>query len=286
MKIKRVFVMVVILLVGFISSSKAQEHQSTVIDKVKWQHGPCISSLANEAEIRVPAGFVFANAADTKLLMEEMHNIPSDSEIGFVAPSTLEWFLVFEFSDSGYIKDDEKGSLDADTMFTSLKAANAAGNKEKQKRGWETFELTGWQLPPRYNEETHNLEWATKFDSKDGTTVNWNTRLLGRDGVMSVVLVSSEEKLQDILPQFNNVLKGYSYKSGHRYAEFRRGDKIAKYGLTALVLGGAATVAAKAGLFKYIGKFFIFIFAAIAAFFKGVWEKLKGVWEKITKKKE
>ena len=277
---KRILVCSLAMSVGIISLSMAQEQQQdSVLDKIKWQQGPCISSLGNEAEIRIPAGYVFANAEDTKVLMEMMHNIPSDAEIGFVAPATLEWFLVFEFSDVGYIKDDEKSSLDADAMLKSIKAGNEAGNKEKANRGWETLDFVGWELPPRYNLETHNLEWATKFNSKDGITVNWNTRLLGRQGVMSVTLASGEEQLQEILPEFNKLLEGFSYKSGHRYAEFRQGDKIAQYGLTALVVGGAATVAAKAGLFKYIGKFFIFIFVAIAAFFKGIWEKF-------TKKKE
>lgn len=280
MGIKRILVSSVVMLVGIIPLAMAQEQeQDSVLDKIKWQQGPCISSLGNEAEIRIPAGYVFANAEDTKVLMEAMHNIPSDSEIGFVAPSTLEWFLVFEFSDVGYIKDDEKSSLDADAMLKSIKAGNEAGNKEKAKHGWETLDLVGWQLPPRYNLETHNLEWATKFSSKEEIAVNWNTRLLGRSGVMSVTLVSGEDQLQQILPEYNKLLDGFSYKTGHRYAEFRQGDKIAQYGLTALVVGGAATVAAKAGLFKYIGKFLVLIFVAIAAFFKGIWDKF-------TKKKE
>lgn len=271
-------VLALLFFCGFLATNVfAQEsNEDSVINKVKWQEGPCISNLGNKAEIRIPGGYVFADAADTKILMEAMHNIPSDSEIGFVAPSTLEWFLVFTFSESGYIKDDEKASLDADAMLKSLKAGNEAGNREKQKRGWETFELTGWQLPPRYNSETHNLEWATKFDTNGETTVNWNTRLLGRTGVMSVTLVSGVDKLQDILPQFNKILDGFSYRSGYRYAEFRRGDKIAKYGLSALVVGGAATVAAKAGLFKYIGKFFIVIVVAIGAFLKSLWSKITG----------
>ena len=51
------------------------------------------------------------------------------------------------------------------------------------------------------------------------------------------------------LPTFKELMAGYSFQSGNSYAEFRPGDKVAKYGLAALVVGGAAVGAAKLGLF-------------------------------------
>jgi len=45
------------------------------------------------------------------------------------------------------------------------------------------------------------------------------------------------------------LLAGYSFSTGQTYAEYRPGDKVAKIGLAALVLGGAAVGAAKLGLF-------------------------------------
>jgi uncharacterized membrane-anchored protein len=51
------------------------------------------------------------------------------------------------------------------------------------------------------------------------------------------------------LPQYQALLTDYSYKQGERYAEYRSGDKLAKYGLAALITGGAAAVAVKTGLF-------------------------------------
>jgi uncharacterized membrane-anchored protein len=51
------------------------------------------------------------------------------------------------------------------------------------------------------------------------------------------------------LPQFNTGLSGFDFKQGQRYTEFHQGDKMATYGLPALVVGGAAAVATKAGVF-------------------------------------
>ena len=44
------------------------------------------------------------------------------------------------------------------------------------------------------------------------------------------------------------------FKAGSRYAEFGQGDKIAAYGLTALVAGGAGAALAKSGLLSKMWK--------------------------------
>ena len=87
---------------------------------------------------------------------------------------------MFEFEDVGYVKDDEKDSLDANALLESIKQGTEAGNKERRKRGWATMTILGWETPPRYNETTHNLEWAIRGQSEGEPVINHNTRLLGR----------------------------------------------------------------------------------------------------------
>src|SRR6185295_10808970 len=91
--------------------------------------------------------------------------------------------------------------------------------------------------------------WCIRGTSEDHAILNYNTRLLGRKGIMEVVLIVDPEKLSETMPAFRNVLANYSYQTGQSYAEYRPGDKVAKYGLAALVVGGAAVGAAKLGLF-------------------------------------
>ena len=47
--------------------------------------------------------------------------------MGFVAPAGEDWFAVFEFDDVGYVKDDEKDSLDANALLDSIKARHRSG---------------------------------------------------------------------------------------------------------------------------------------------------------------
>lgn len=221
---------------------------------VSWQKGPSLGDLGTHAQVKVPDGYVFAGARDTRTIMEANHNPITGREMGFVAPAGEEWFAVFEFDDVGYVKDDEKGSLDAGALLESIQKGTQAGNQERIKRGWPTMTILGWETPPRYNDLTHNLEWAIRAQSDGAPVVNHNTRMLGRGGVMEVTLVTDPSTLAETLPKFKTMLEGFEFKQGQRYAEFRAGDKTAAYGLTGLIVGGGTAALVKTGAFKWLWK--------------------------------
>lgn len=235
----------------------ADEGKQSPLDTVKWQKGPITSDLGKVAEVRIPAGWIFAGQADMKTIMEAGQNLYDGDEVGFVFEPNSNLAVYFQFDESGYVKDDEKGSLDADTMLKSMRAGNEKANEERKKRGWGELHMIGWEIPPRYNENTHNLEWAIRLRGSEGEVINFNTRLLGRNGFMKVTLVTAPQEFQGALPLFRKITSDVSYKPGHRYAEYRQGDKVAKYGLTALVVGGAAAAAAKSGGFKGLWKLLV-----------------------------
>lgn len=273
MKIALRAVVVALLLWLAAFSALAQQDEPSVTDRVKWQKGPSLAKLGEVAEVQVPDGYAFADANDTRLLLEAMQNPTDGTELGFLAPQTLDWFLVFEFDKTGYIKDDEKNTLDADAMLQSIQKGTEVANHERSKRGWPSLNVTGWAQAPRYNPVTHNLEWAIKGESAGHTVINWNTRLLGREGVMKVTLVTDPSILNETLPHYETLIGGFSYQAGHRYAEFRQGDKVAAYGLSALVVGGATAVAAKTGLLKYLWKALVVGCLAALAFVKRLFSR-------------
>ena len=253
LKIWEILLSIIFLFSLLTFSVQAQDIEST-FKRVQWQKGPSDASLGQIAQIRVPPGYVFADANDTRLLMEAMQNPPTGVELGFLAPADLNWFVVFEFSNIGYVKDDEKHSLDADAILKALKEGNEKGNDERRKRGWPILTITGWEQKPHYDSLTHNLEWAIRVDSEGNPAINYNTRLLGRGGVMRVSLVVHPSVLSDTVPKFKSLISMFAFKQGHKYTEFRQGDKIAKYGLTGLIVGGATAVAVKTGAFKWLWK--------------------------------
>jgi uncharacterized membrane-anchored protein len=255
------------------SPSPTPESTWDSYEGVKWQKGSSVGDLGDIAQVKVPEGYVFANANDTRIIMEANQNPTNGKELGFIASADENWFAVFEFDDVGYVKDDDKDSLDAGALLDSIKAGTEAGNKERQRRGWSTMTIVGWEQPPHYNDITHNLEWAVKATSEGLPIVNHNTRLLGRGGVMEVTLVTEPSELAATLPKFKTMLQGFEFKQGHRYAEFRAGDRTAAYGLTGLIVGGGAAALVKTGAFKWLWKAIVAAFVGISALVKKLFSR-------------
>jgi hypothetical protein len=195
--------------------------------------GPGTAKVGNQAEIKVPEGARFTDAAGTRKMLEMMHNPTGGSELGLLTNDQLDWFVIFEFEDIGYVKDADREKLDGQAMLESLREGNEAGNEERKKRGWAPITIVGWHTAPFYNKETNNLEWCIKGASEGHDIVNYNIRILGRGGVMSANLLVAPEQLDATLPVIKTMLKGFSYSEGQKYSEWKSGDKIAKYGLSA-----------------------------------------------------
>lgn len=259
----------------------ADEVATDFVDElgIEWKAGPTTGALGRIAEVEIPEGFYFCDGNDTRTLFEAMGNLTSGQEVGAIAPvdPNETWLVEFSFNDVGYIKDDDKDALDADAMLRSIREDTARGNEERRRRGIGELEVLGWEVEPRYDERTNNLEWALLgANDEGGRFVNHNTRLLGRRGVMKALLIADPEDLDRLLPTFHGLLDGFSYTEGNRYAEFREGDKIAKYGLAALVTGGATFAAIKSGLFAKLWKPIVGALVIVAAFFKRIVGSLFG----------
>ncbi|HQV34285.1 MAG TPA: DUF2167 domain-containing protein, partial [Calditrichia bacterium] len=192
----------------------AQESEADSTYEIAWEYGPTLSKMGDLAEITVPEGYLFAGAEDTKLLMTLMGNPVSETEQGFFSPDSMEWFAVFEFDEVGYIKDDEKESLDPEGMLESIREAQIEGNKRRREMGYSGLEILGWANEPHYDAATNNLEWAIRMQDDEGNhIINHNTRILGRRGVMRVTLVVNPESLDEVLPLYKNYLDGFAYQS-------------------------------------------------------------------------
>lgn len=233
--------------------AEMQKQQDDFNRQIGLKNGPLDGEMG-VATIKVPEGFVFTDGAGAKKWAELTTNPISGKEIGLMGPADGSYLVLFEFDDVGYVKDDEKDDLDADALLESIKEGTAAFNEERAKAGVPTMTILGWEQPPKYNDQAKALEWCVRAESGGQPSINFNTRLLGRRGVVSVTLMfGGEVTLAQVLPGFRALLAGFSFKQGETYSEFRDGDRVAEYGLAALVAGGGVALAAKSGLLSKIG---------------------------------
>ena len=272
--------------VALLAATPGARAEEAPPDAVAWTPGPATVDLRGLAEVRLPEALAFAGAEDTRKLLDSMGNTTDGSEVGLVVPKADDqsWFIVFEWSAIGYVKDDDKDAIDADALLRSIRDGTEQANEWRKERGLPALHVVGWSQEPRYDERTHNLTWAVLARNESGReTVNYNVRVLGREGVMSVTFVDEPRNLAAARPAVDEVIAAFTYKQGKTYAEWVPGDKVAEYGLTALVAAGAGAAAAKLGLFGVLakllgkaGKLVIVLVVGLGAWAVRFWNALRG----------
>ncbi len=254
---------------------------------VKLVTGPATVPLGHVAEMKIGAGFHFVGADQLELFYNLTQNSRSGNEVG-VLLSPENWMLFFAYDDIGYVKDEDKDELKPDKLMEAMTAGQDDDNRARQERGWDAMKVAGWATPPHYDEKTNNLKWAINLtssrDNFQEVWINESIRLLGRGGVMSATLVTDPAQFKEHELAVDRLLAtDFTYVAGEKYAEFKSGDKIAEYGLAALVLGGAGAVAMKtgllAGLLSFVGKMWkavVFAVVALGAGIAKIWNKITG----------
>ncbi|EEC3650543.1 DUF2167 domain-containing protein, partial [Salmonella enterica] len=165
--------------------------------------------------------------------------------------------ISIEYDDSGYVKDDDAKNWDADELMDNLRKGTKEANKDRIAKGIEPIEIIGWIEKPTYDATNHRLIWSAAIQDI-GTNeplneqgVNYNTYLLGREGYFSLNLVTDRGSVDHEIPLAKRILSSVKFNAGQRYADFNEStDKIAEYGLAALIGGIAAK---KVGLLAMLG---------------------------------
>ena len=247
-----------------------REQRRAQFQALKWQTGPATIDVSGKATLKLPDGARFLDEAEGAKFLKLTGNLPSSESI-LVGDN---WWAAFSFSPVGYVKDDEK--IDADALLKSMKEEDGPANEERRKMGMGELYTDGWHIAPHYDSASKHLEWALRLRTPGSSTptINYTVRLLGRSGYESATLVSDPQTLDADVKSFKAMLRDFDFKSGEKYSEFKQGDRVAEFGLMALVAGGAAAVATKSGFWKVLVGFFAafwkLIIAGVVAVFWGI----------------
>lgn len=215
---------------------------------------------AAKATLNLGQAYYFLDAADSRrVLVEGWGNPPGSEEgvLGMIFPvgktfvDEDAWGAVITYEKTFYVSDKKARSEDYGKVLADMKAGAAELNKELTKQGYEPRTLIGWAQPPTYDPVRHDLIWARdiQFGQQADHVLNYDVRHLGREGVLSMNLVSTMSQLPQIREAAASLVKTTEFDAGSRYADYKDGDKVASYGLAGLVAAGAGlAVAKKAGL--------------------------------------
>jgi uncharacterized membrane-anchored protein len=260
-----------------------------LVDSIKPQKGEIVLG-DGLAKASLPPSIEYLTPNDTKTVLVQLWGNPeSGRTLGMLVPKGFDpmadesWAVVMTFEEDGYVHDNDAAKIDYSKMLDEMKESTRESSKERVEQGYGAIELIGWAAPPRYDAVAKKLYWAKelKFGESTENTLNYNIRLLGRRGVLVLNAVAGINQLKAVEAATPGILAAVNFQDGHRYADFNEStDKVATYGLAALVAGG---IAAKAGFFKGLivaalamKKFLIIGLIALFAAIKKIWSWVQG----------
>jgi len=218
----------------------------------------------NLATIDVPPGFLYLGPEESKYMMEQIFgNPPSQMSLGMLfsdTPSIIEpfkWVIDYNYNADGHVMDDDAKDINYDDLLKQMQEETDLASKERVKKGYESVQLIGWAQKPFYDEQNKKLHWAKelKFGASETHTLNYNVRILGRQGYLEMNIISDINGLTEVKNDIQTILNSTNFVEGQRYADYNEDtDKLAEYGIGGLILGG---VLAKTGLLTKIGAFLI-----------------------------
>lgn len=256
--------------------------------------GPSHINLGKVAAIDLPANYVFLNQEDSQYILKKAGE-SYESVLGIIVPQDkkADFQVVCSYNDIGHVKDDDANKLNADELISQFREGVKEGNDKRKLMGIDPYYVGDWAEKPKYEKSKHQVVWAITLKDDESpsappTVVNYNTRILGREGVLSMNLVTSQNSLNENKPKVGVLLDDTSFVKGQTYSDFQPSkDKDSGMGIAGLILGGGAVAAAAklgvlGGLWKFLiglalvlKKFIIVAVAGVAIFIRKMFSKNK-----------
>jgi uncharacterized membrane-anchored protein len=209
-----------------------------------------------KATLNLGKDYYFLNAAETKQVLVDIWGNPPEvaqDALGMVFPAgktALDdvWGAVITYDSSGYVADKDAKTTDYGELLKQMQDGEADINESRTKQGFDPQHLVGWAQQPTYDSARHAVIWAqnVKFGNQTDNSLNYDVRLLGRRGVLSLNLLSSMSKLPEIQKAAEGFTQTASFDPGAKYTDFVEGtDEVAAYGVGGLVAAGLGIAVAK-----------------------------------------
>ncbi len=245
-----------------------------------------IKLLDGMVTLQVPENFHYLSPDDAETLLTQIWGNPPGAgtdTLGMLIPADVtpfddgSWGVTIEYEGDGNVSDEDADAIDYDDLLADMQESTLEQSKIRVSQGYESIELIGWAARPYYDQASHKLHWAKElsFGGDPSHTLNYDIRVLGREGVLVLSFIAAMEQQPMIEANLDKVLAMAEFNQGSRYEDFNpEMDKVAAYGIGALVAG---KVAAKAGLFTaallLLKKFGVFILVAFGALFGKIFKR-------------
>ena len=178
--------------------------------------------------------------------------------------------ITFESFQTGYVTLDDWSQVDPVALLAEINRNTERENQERREQGLSELHVQSWLRPPKLNRNMATVYWTIATDETTGTSVSSVALRLGRNGFEKLTWITSQDKYLATGKHLDEMLRAHGFGPETAYADHVSTDKIAEYGIAALiakVLGAKPIKAEAVGLGAGLAKLFQALFAAIGAGF-------------------
>lgn len=243
-----------------------------------------------QATLDLGTAYDFYDAADARRILTDLWGNPPEASsdiLGLVLPAGVSplsdsWGAAVSYEPTGYVSDDDAQSANYDELLEQMQAGESENNAQRTQAGYPAMNLVGWAERPTYDSARHSVIWAQNIRFADSTrnTLNYDVRMLGRRGVLSLNLISTMDQLPEVKRAAAAFASHAQFNAGATYADYDSStDATAEYGVGGLVAAGVGVAAAqKLGIFALLLKFGKFIFIGVIALLAAFRNKIAGLF--------
>jgi len=229
-----------------------------------YKHGS-IQLESGKVNLKVPNGYKFLGKEQSYYVLTDLWGNPEEAVsdvLGMIMPERSDPFsdssyaFIVSFEKIGFVKDDDAAEIDYDEMMKNLKQESESANVERMKNGYEPRYIIGWAQKPFYDKDRKILHWAKEIkfgENPEKNTLNYDVRILGKEGILSMNAVSTIDQLNLVKNDIPKILDIATFSAGNAYSDFNPDiDQVAAWTIGGLVAG---KVLAKVGFLAVILKF-------------------------------
>lgn len=175
--------------------------------------------------------------------------------------------VYYEWYDDGHVGDSDWEEVDSEALLIHYREAIEDANGAREKGGRAPMYVVDWLEPPHYAKSTSIVTYAIEMRDKNGNWANAVALRLGRSGYTTFTWVGPIDDLKsssgrpDLL---NLALAGHAFDEGHRYEDFKKGDRAATYGVAGAVAASLGVTFATESLAATLAKIAIPALAVFA----------------------
>lgn len=235
------------------------EHDS-IAEAMTYQYGT-IELGDGIAKLTVPKGFKYLDPEQSNTVLTTLWGNPPAETYGLLfledqspLSENFSYAVEISYSAEGYIKDDDAEDINYEELLEEMQSDIEASNPERIAQGYPSYQLIGWASTPFYDAENKKLHWAKEllFEGYDVPTLNYDIRILGRKGMLSLNVIGDMDALPLVKQDINKILESTEFTKGNQYSDFDPDiDEIAAYGIGGLIAG---KLLLKAGFFAKFWK--------------------------------